>query len=88
MHKGLPIKYPFCFQTLIILEFSRQILEKKNQIIFTENPVSEGRAFTRGWTGGRADMRKLTAAFRNFASVPYNCAADLTTVCTPEQDQQ
>jgi len=47
-------------------EFSRHIFEKYSNVKFHENPSTGTRVvFLR--SNGRADMTKLTVAFRNFA---------------------
>jgi hypothetical protein len=63
----------------MILEFSRQDLEKSN-MKFHENPSSESRVVlcgrtderTGGQTDRRTDMTTLIVAFRNFENVPKN----------------
>ena len=63
----------------MILEFSRQIFEKKTQNTkFHQNPSSGSRVVPRGMTNGRADMKKLIEAFRNFANGPKNSSTTKT----------
>jgi hypothetical protein len=77
---GLHVKYRYCCQSLIKLEFPRQIFEKLTNIKFHENP-SRGSRFvpcgrtdrqTEGQTDRLTDMRKLIVAFRSFANAPKN----------------
>jgi hypothetical protein len=68
MYIGLHVKYRYCCQILMKLEFSRQILEIYSNIKFHENPSSGSRVVACGQT----DMTKLIVAFRNFANAPQN----------------
>jgi hypothetical protein len=52
------------------VEFYRQIFEKCPNIKFDENPFSGSRAVSCGRTDRQTDTRKLTVAFRKFASAP------------------
>jgi hypothetical protein len=54
------------------LEFSGQILEKKNlNIKFHQNPTTGSREPSCSmWTDGLTDMTKLIVVFRNFANAP------------------
>jgi hypothetical protein len=54
------------------LELSQQIFKKRSSIKFHEKPLSGSRAVSCGMTDGRADMKKLIFAFRNFAKVAKN----------------
>jgi hypothetical protein len=56
-------------QILIILEFSRQVLEKYSNTKFHENPSIGSRVVSCGQT----DMTKLIVALRNFANAPKMC---------------
>jgi len=50
------------------LEFSRNSFEKSTNIKFHENPSLGAENFhAYGQTAGRADMMKLTVAFRKFS---------------------
>jgi hypothetical protein len=49
------------------LEFSRQFFEKYSNINLKKISSVGGELFH---VGGRTDMTKLTAAFRNFANAP------------------
>ena len=59
---------------LIKLEFSRQFSWKYSNIKFHENPSSGSRAVPCGQMD--VQMRKLTAAFRNFVNAPKNGSND------------
>jgi hypothetical protein len=54
------------------LEFSGHIFETFSNIKFHENPSSENRVATCGWTDRPADVTKLIVAFRNFANAPIS----------------
>jgi hypothetical protein len=66
----------YSFQTLMKLEFSRQIFEKYSSIKFHENPSSGSKVVACGQTDGRTygqtDLMMLIVAFRNFANAPKN----------------
>jgi hypothetical protein len=49
-------------------KFSWQVLEKKSNIKFQENPSSGSRVVPYG----RTDMTELTVALRNFVNAPKN----------------
>ena len=53
MYVGLHIKYPFFYQILMKLEFSRDIFEKCSTIKFHENPSSWSRVVQCGRTDRR-----------------------------------
>jgi hypothetical protein len=55
---------PYSCQSVMKLEFSRQILEKYSNINFRENPFSGSRVVL----CGRTDMTKLRVAFRNITN--------------------
>jgi len=59
-------------QTLMKIEYSRQIFEQYTNIKFHENPSSGSRIVSRRETNGRTDMATLIGAFRNFANKPKN----------------
>jgi hypothetical protein len=74
MYIGVHVKYRYCCQILIKLEFSQQIFESSSNIKFHENPSSESRDFPCGHrdrereTDRQTDMTELIFAFRNFAN--------------------
>jgi hypothetical protein len=71
MHKGIRVKHPYSCQTLMKLEFSRQIFKKSSNIKLYEKPSSGSELFH---ADGGTDMTKLTVAFRKFANAlkrPY-----------------
>jgi hypothetical protein len=60
--------------------FSRQTFERSQSIKFNQTPSSGSRVpcgQTNGRAGGRADMTKLTVAFRSFANAPKNRQSQL-----------
>jgi hypothetical protein len=79
------IRYP-C-QILMKLEFFLNVLEKKSNIKFHENPFSGNRIVSCGRTDGRTDtdrhtyMPKLTVAFRNFANEPNKNRPSTVRTC-------
>jgi hypothetical protein len=52
------------------LEFLGQILGKKLNIKYNENPPSGSRVVPCGQTDRQTDVTKLIVAFRNFANAP------------------
>jgi hypothetical protein len=80
MYIGLHVKYRYCCQILVKLEFCRQIFEKYLNIRFHENPFSWSRVVPCGGTDGecrtdiQTDMTRLIVALRNFAIEPKNVA--------------
>jgi hypothetical protein len=64
------------------LESSRHSFEKCPNIKFHENPYSGSRAVPSGQTDGRADMRKLIDAFRNFANARVKDKSSVETQLT------
>jgi hypothetical protein len=67
-------KVPNSCRILIKLEYSRQIFEKRPNIIFHENPFNGSRAVPCGQINV-----KLIVALRNFANAPKNVTTIITT---------
>jgi hypothetical protein len=72
MYIGIHVKYRYCCQILMQLEFSGQILEKFSNIKFHENSSSGSRVVPCGRIDGQTDITKLKVAFHNFANAPKN----------------
>jgi hypothetical protein len=68
MYIGLRVKYRYCCQILMKLEFSGQISKIYSNIKFQENPSSGSRVVP----CGRTDIKKLIVAFRNITNAPNN----------------
>jgi hypothetical protein len=55
MYIGLHVKYRYCCQILIKLEFSEEIFDKSSNVQFDENPSNESRVVPFGQRDGQTD---------------------------------
>jgi hypothetical protein len=87
MYKGLHVKYRYCCQLLMELEFSRQIFKKCANIKFHENASSESRLVPCLRTGGRTDRHEANSHFFKILRTRLNATRyrsiqpDTSTVC-------
>jgi hypothetical protein len=85
MYIGLRVKFRYCCQILMKLEFSRRIFKKYPKIEFHENPSRGSRVVQCQMTDRQTDMTKLIAAFSNSANAPKNPSmlySEIIAVCT------
>jgi hypothetical protein len=72
---GLHVKYCYCYQSLLKLEFSRHIFEKKtSNIEFHENPSSKSRVVLYGRTDGHDEANTRSSQFYEKAPQKINRA--------------
>jgi hypothetical protein len=63
MYIGLYVKYRYCCQIFIKLEFSRQIFDKYSNIKFHKNPSSGSRDVPCGQTNGHDEANSCFSKF-------------------------
>jgi hypothetical protein len=69
--------YPHSSQSLMRIEFSRQIFEKYANIKFHENPSRGSRVVSYGQKDRQTDTKKLMVVFRNFVKKQLNITMSL-----------
>jgi hypothetical protein len=78
MYIGLHVKYRYCCQILMKLEFCRRIFEKYSNVKFHENPSIGSGVVPCGQTDRQADMTTLIVAYKSMTSTSqrnssYDC---------------